>query len=174
MAELDSRILDAVESLLDGSEFEVVDVMCVGAPRGFTVQVLVDRVEGNITIEECAKLSRAVGDHLDQESVIDGQYVLELSSPGIDRPLRRAKDYVRFAGERVKITTFEKIDERHQHVGVLAGLDEEGGDVLLDTEEHGRMAIPLDAVKKSRLVRDPWAAHRDRKPRSGSRSERKA
>jgi ribosome maturation factor RimP len=155
-----ARLLESVETLLDGSDYEVVDLVCAGSSRGLIVRVLVDR-PGGVTIDDCARLSRAVGDHIDQHDLVPGRYVLELSSPGVDRPLRRGRDFARFKGETALIVTYEKVEGRHKHTGVLEGFDETREAVLLALPEGGSVAIPLGAVKKAHLKRDPWERRPD-------------
>jgi ribosome maturation factor RimP len=150
------RILRAAESLLRDTDTEVVDVETAGSSRGLVVRVYVDRADG-ITVDDCARISRALGDHLDADDVVPGRYVLEVSSPGIDRPLRRPRDFDRFAGEEAQVTTYEKIDGKHRHRGRLAGFDAAANAVILDGEEGVRISIPLAGIKKANLKRDPWA-----------------
>ncbi len=151
-------ILAEVEALFAASEYEVVDVVCAGSQRGLVVRVFVDKPDG-VSIEDCARVSRAVGDHIDAKELLPGRYILEVSSPGVDRPLRRPGDYERFAGETAEVSTYEKIDGRHRHRGVLVGFDAGTEEVRMRSEE-GEIAIPLGAVKKAHLVRDPWAPRR--------------
>jgi ribosome maturation factor RimP len=150
-----AKIQAEVESLLAASEYEVVDVQCTGSPRGLVVRIFVDRGEG-VSLEDCARVSRAVGDHFDTKGILTGHYVLEVSSPGVDRPLKRPADYRRFEGETAQVSTYEKIDGRHNHLGVLAGYDEDRQEVLLRTEAGEVVAVPLGAIKKAHLKRDPW------------------
>jgi ribosome maturation factor RimP len=150
-----SEILAEVESLLAASEYEVVDVQCTGSRRGPVVRIFVDS-EGGVSLDDCARVSRAVGDHLDAKGILPGRYILEVSSPGVDRPLKRPADYRRFEGETAQISTYEKIGGRHNHLGVLAGYREDRREVLLETEAEGTVTIPLGAIKKAHLKRDPW------------------
>ncbi len=158
------EILNEVETLLAASEFEVVDVECVGSSRGTVVRIFVDKPEG-VSLEDCARVSRAVGDHFEARSTFRGRYVLEVSSPGVDRPLKRPRDFQRFRGETAQVSTYEKIDGRHNHLGVLEGYDEARDEVRLRDSDGNLIGIPLGAVKKAHLKRDPW----DRDPRTGSR-----
>jgi ribosome maturation factor RimP len=150
-----AELLAEVESLLAASEYEVVDVQCTGSSRGLVVRIYVDKEEG-VSIEDCARVSRAVGDHFEARGTFPGRYVLEVSSPGVDRPLRGAADYRRFAGETAVISTHEKIDGRHNHQGVLEGFDDDRQEIVLHAEDGSRVALPLGAVKKAHLKRDPW------------------
>jgi len=150
-----AEILEEVETLLEASEFEVVDVTTEGSKRGLVVRVLVDKEDG-VSLEDCARVSRALGDHFDARGTLSSRYVLEVSSPGVDRPLRRPEHYQRFLGETARVTTHEKTDGRHTHVGVLVGFDAERDELTLDLSEGDSLVIPLGAVKKARLMRDPW------------------
>ena len=150
-------ILQHVESLPGDAETEVVDVETTGSSRGLIVRVFVDR-SGGVSIDDCARISRALGDHFDATDLIPGRYVLEVSSPGIDRPLRRPQDFEKFSGEEAQVQTYEKIEGKHKHRGKLAGFDSQAQAVLLD-EEGTQVAIPLSGIKKANLKRDPWGSN---------------
>lgn len=157
--ERNGQILEAVESLLGPSEYEVVDIDTVGSKRGLVVRIFIDKPDG-VTLEDCARLTRAIEDHFESRDTLPGRYVLEVSSPGIDRPLRKPADFGRFAGEAAKVTTFEKIDGKHNHTGVLEGYDKDKDAVLLRDEEGVLLTIPRGAIKKAHLHRDPWGGRR--------------
>lgn len=150
-----TELLAEVEALLHATEYEVVDVQCTGSSRGLLVRIFVDK-EGGVSIEDCARVSRAVGDHFEAHGTFPGSYVLEVSSPGVDRPLRRAEDYRRFAGETAVVSTHEKIDGRHNHEGVIDGFDDARQEISLRLGDGSAVALPLGAVKKAHLKRDPW------------------
>lgn len=156
-------ILRLAESLLGGTDTEVVDVETAGSSGGLIVRVYVDRA-GGVSVEDCARVSRALGDRLEAEDVIPGRYVLEVSSPGIDRPLRRPGDFERFAGEEAQVRTYEKIEGKHTHRGRLAGFDAEANAVLLEDEGGVRVSIPLAGIRKANLKRDPWSPNERRRP----------
>ena len=156
--ERNEHILRSVEGLLEGSEYDVVDVVCTGTKQGLTVRLLVDK-EGGVTLEDCARVSRAVGDHFEATQVITSRYVLEVSSPGVDRPLRRPADFVRFKDETATVSTYEKVDGRHNHTGVLVGFDQDQDAVLLRMTDQGQVvSIPRGAIRKAQLKRDPWGS----------------
>jgi ribosome maturation factor RimP len=166
-----SRIRTEVGDLLRDSGYELVDVETGRGSRGLVVRVIVDK-PGGVSVEDCARVSRAVGDRLEAGGVIPGRYVLEVSSPGIDRPLKRAADYERFVGETVEIVTHEKIEGRHHYRGVLDGFDAALDAVRVRDEQGGLAAIPLSAIRKANLRRDPWPAGRGRAPKP-SKGKRK-
>jgi ribosome maturation factor RimP len=150
-----AEILEEVQTLLEASEFEVVDVTTAGSKRGLVVRVFVDKKDG-VSLEDCARVSRALGDHFEAHGTFRNRYVLEVSSPGVDRPLRLPEHFQRFLGETAQVTTHEKIDGRHNHVGVLAAYDAERDEMTLELADGGSLVIPRGAVKKAHLKRDPW------------------
>ena len=141
--------------MLAQSDLELVDVELGGSPRGLVVRVLVDKA-GGVSVGDCARVSRALGDDLEAADVIPGRYILEVSSPGIDRPLKVREDYERFAGEQAEIATVEMIGEQRDHRGQLAGFDAATDSVMLTLESGSTVAIPLGAIRRARLRRDPW------------------
>ena len=149
------QILKEIDDLLAESELELIDVQTVGSSRGLVIRVFVDK-PGGVSVEDCARVSRAVGDHLETSKAILGKYVLEVSSPGVDRPLRRPQDFEQFDGEEIRVSTYEKIDGRRKHDGILAGFDAKAGSVLVRDETGEPIAIPLGAIKNAHLRRDPW------------------
>ncbi len=104
--------------------------------------------QGGVTVAGCAKVSREASALLDVEDPIAGAYVLEVSSPGLDRPLARPKDFERYRGQRVRLRTEAPVDGRRNFAGVLQGM--EGGMVVLDGEE-GAMAVPFAALKRAHV-----------------------
>ena len=173
-ADRETRIREGIEKLLSGGDLEFVDVEFGGAPRGWLIRILVDR-PGGVSVEDCARVSRAVGDHLEAIDAVPGRYVLEVSSPGIDRPLRRREDFSRFAGETAEIVTLEKIDDRRDHRGTLAGFDPATDSVLLTVEDGSTTAIPLGVIRRANLRRDPWLGVRGgggKEPKEPSKRKR--
>jgi len=151
----EARLRERVSALLQQSDLELVDIELGGSPRGLVVRLLVDK-PGGVSVEDCARVSRAVGDDLEAADVIPGRYILEVSSPGLDRPLKRREDYERFTGEDADVITVEKIGEQHDHRGKLAGFDTATDSVLLALESGNTVVIPLGAIRRATLRRDPW------------------
>ena len=151
----EAQLRERVSALLAQSDLELVDVELGGSSRGLVVRVLVDK-PGGVSVEDCARVSRAVGDDLEAVEAFPGRYTLEVSSPGIDRPLKRREDFERFAGEEADVITVEKIGEQRDHRGRLAGFDAATDSVMLTLESGSTMAIPLGAIRRARLRRDPW------------------
>lgn len=131
--------------------FALVRVAMIGGQRNATLQVMAeDGATGQLTLDQCAAISRRLSDCLDAADPIAGEYRLEVSSPGIDRPLTRAADYARWAGHMARIALATPVDGRKRLDGRLLGLD--GDAVALDVERVGRMVVPLGAVQSAKLL----------------------
>src|SRR5262245_21531744 len=105
--------------------------------------------EDSVSVDDCAHVSRDLSAALDVEDLVPTAYTLEVSSPGLDRPLRHAADYRRFAGRRAKIVMHAAVDGQMFFKGTLAGVD--GGDILIDGEDRKRHRVPLAAVTRANL-----------------------
>jgi ribosome maturation factor RimP len=154
-----AQILELVERLLARSEYDVVDVETAPSKRGMVIRIFVDKA-GGVTLDDCARVSRGLQDGIDAEGIVPGAYVLEVSSPGVDRPLRRPEDFRRFAGERVRATTYEKIEGRTHHDGTLVGYDEDTDAVSIEADTGETWVLPRGTIRKAHLRRDPWAGRR--------------
>ena len=143
------RVETIIAPTLQDMGFDLVRVRISGAQR-LTLQVMAERLDdGTMTVEDCAAISRAVSTLLDVEDPIKGSYTLEVSSPGLDRPLTRPKDYTRFAGLEVKIELREPMDGQRRFRGRIAGLADD--QVQLDTEDT-RVAIPYADIERAKLI----------------------
>lgn len=142
-----------IEPALESMGYELVRVAMFGKDQP-TLQIMAERSDhGDMTVEDCAEISRAVSAILDVEDPIPGTYTLEVSSPGIDRPLTRAGDYERFKGHEAKVETRDPLDGRRRFKGVLAGLSEDGGAALVAVDDTGEtVAIPLAMIARAKLV----------------------
>jgi ribosome maturation factor RimP len=131
---IDRRLADIITPVIEGLGFELVRVRLMGG-RTRVLQIMADRPDGGIGVDECGEISTAVSATLDVEDPIEENYVLEVSSPGIDRPLTRLKDFEVWKGWEARIETSELIDGRRRFKGALAGV--EGDEVLITIEEAG-------------------------------------
>jgi len=147
-AAIDRRLAAVVQPTIEGLGYELVRLRLMGGKRN-TLQIMAERPEGWIEVDDCARISRAVSAVLDVEDPIGGEYVLEVSSPGIDRPLTRMKDFERYEGYEVKIETAEAIDGRKRFKGVLAGVQD--GEVLIEIPE-GVIGLDFDLIADAKLV----------------------
>lgn len=144
------KVAELIEPSLNAMGFELVRVVVSGKTRP-TLQVMAERADrGPMSVEHCAEISRTVSAILDVEDPFPGTYQLEVSSPGIDRPLVRSRDYERFAGFEARIETQEPIEGRRRFRGRLLGLD--GDQVRLQLTEGGEQAIDLAAIRRAKLV----------------------
>ena len=141
------RIEDTVAPTIVGMGYELVRVHM---SRGGTLQIMVEPADGRpMGVEDCAVVSRALSAVLDVEDPISSAYTLEVSSPGIDRPLTRAKDYSRWAGHMARLETAEPVDGRRRFNGTLLGL--EGDVVRIRLEDGQETGVPLSAVTRAKL-----------------------
>jgi len=151
---LAAEIATLVEPVLTDQGFRLVRVVISGR-NGSTVQIMAERTEaGTITVEECAEISRQLSPILDVHDPIPGQYTLEVSSPGIDRPLVRPSDFDAWAGYEAKIELKEPISGRRRFRGVLEGIEGDEVRIEADLDQLGRQVIglPLALVGEARLV----------------------
>lgn len=125
------KVLEILSPSVESMGYEIVRIKLNGSGAAKALQVMIDRVDGkSIVVEDCEKVSKHVSALLDVEDPIQEAYNLEISSPGVDRPLTRLKDFVKFAGFDVKLETRAKIDGQAKFRGKIAGC--EGDEVLLD------------------------------------------
>jgi ribosome maturation factor RimP len=147
VTELLRRIEEIVAPTVVGMGYELVRV---AMSRGGTLQIMIEPADGRtMDVEDCATLSRALSAVLDVEDPISSAYTLEVSSPGIDRPLTREKDYARWAGHLARVETSQPIEGRRRFKGTLLGL--EGGNVKLKLDDGKETHVPLELVTKAKL-----------------------
>jgi len=147
-AAIDRRMAEIITPVIEDLGYELVRVRLMSG-KNTILQIMADKPEGGIEVDDCAKISTAVGATLDVEDPIVDEYALEVSSPGIDRPLTRLKDFENFEGYEAKIETTEMIDGRRRFKGQLAGID--GNDVLINVEE-GTIGLQFDWLSDAKLV----------------------
>ena len=147
-AAIDQRLAEIITPVIEDMGFELVRVRLMSG-KSTTLQVMADRPDGGIEVDECAKISQAIGAVLDVEDPILDEYSLEVSSPGIDRPLTRLKDFDAFEGYEAKIETTELIDGRRRFKGELAGVEDD--EVLINVEE-GTIGLKFDWLSDAKLV----------------------
>jgi ribosome maturation factor RimP len=151
VTELERRIEGIVSPAAEGLGYEVVRVMLAGGGRDGRLQIMAERRDGQaMTIDDCERLSRTVSAILDVEDPIVGAYTLEVSSPGIDRPLVRRKDWERWTGHVARVELVEPLDGRKRFKGVLLGLD--GEDARLRLDDGAEVRLPLARVARAKLV----------------------
>lgn len=149
---IDRRLAAIVGPVIEGLGFELVRIRLMGGKTRI-LQIMADRPDGGIEVEDCATISTAVSAVLDVEDPIEENYVLEVSSPGIDRPLTRLKDFDMWVDYEARIETTELIDGRRRFKGVLQGT--EGDEVLIEIEEGGQpltIGLKFDWLSDAKLI----------------------
>ena len=146
------KMQDSVEALAETiaeeAEVELVDLEFKTSKDGLHVIVYVDKPEG-VSLYDCEQVNKLLGELLDIKDPIPSSYMLEVSSPGIERPLKKKNDYLRFQGRNVKIKTYQKIEGQKNFKGVLEGLENEC--VVIQAEDGNRIHIGLDLISKAHL-----------------------
>lgn len=145
---IDRRLAEIVGPVIEDLGFELVRIRLQGGNTPL-LQIMADKPDGGIEVDDCAQISLAVGAVLDVEDPIIDEYTLEVSSPGIDRPLTRLKDFEAFEGYEVKLETADLIDGRRRFKGALAGID--GDEVLINVEE-GTIGLRFEWLSDAKLV----------------------
>ena len=149
---IDRRLAAIVGPVIEGLGFELVRIRLMGG-RTRVLQIMADRPDGGIEVDDCATISTAVSAVMDVEDPIEENYVLEVSSPGIDRPLTRLKDFDMWVDYEARIETTELIDGRRRFKGTLQGT--EGDEVLIEIEEGGQpltIGLKFDWLSDAKLI----------------------
>jgi ribosome maturation factor RimP len=150
---IDRRLAEIVGPVIEGMGFELVRIRLMSSTKSKTLQIMAERPTGGIEVDECAQISTAVSAVLDVEDPIEDEFTLEVSSPGIDRPLTRLKDFETFEGYEARIETDEMFDGRRRFKGELAGVEE--NDVLINIIEHGEtvtIGLKFDWLSDAKLI----------------------
>ncbi|UCF37872.1 MAG: ribosome maturation factor RimP [Acidobacteriota bacterium] len=148
MIDVERRAEQLIQDLVESEGFELVHVEFVPKGGAPILRVYLDR-PGGITISDCAEVSRQISALFDVEDFLDFHYTLEVSSPGIERPLFKADDFRRFTGKEIRLVTFEKVGNRKNFTGYIVELVE----TVLSLDCEGVLyRIPLENVKKANLV----------------------
>lgn len=147
-AAIDKRLAGMITPVIEDLGFELVRLRLMSGKK-ITLQIMAERPEGGIEVEDCAKISTEVSATLDVEDPISGDYTLEVSSPGIDRPLTRPKDFETWYGYEAKLETSEMIDGRRRFRGKLHGV--ENGEVLIEIPE-GIIGLKFDWLSDAKLM----------------------
>ena len=151
---MDARLAEMLTPSIEGLGYRLVRVRLMGGKRA-TLQIMAERPDGTMEVEDCAQLSRLLSAVLDVEDPIDGAYSLEISSPGIDRPLTSPADFERYAGFEAKLETRDLIEGRKRFRGPLRGLAENAQVAIEVEKEAGArevVALPFDALADAKLV----------------------
>ena len=144
------RVFSLIEPMLEDIGFELVEVEYLTMHGRWVLRLYIDK-EGGVTIDDCADVSRDLGDIIDVKEIIDHEYVLEVSSPGLNRPLRKERDFIKVIGSRIKLKMTRDLDGQKNFTGKLK--DYNNRIIFLETE--GKLIeLPFDEVEKSNLIYD--------------------
>jgi len=137
------RARELIVNLLEAKKVDLVQLTYRREGGRMVLRLLVDK-EGGITLDECSSLNEEIGRILDEENLINERYILEVSSPGLDRPLKTKRDFERVMGQRIRVHTYEPVGETRDHKGEVDSVDEENVTV-------SGIKIPLAKISKARL-----------------------
>ncbi|HKM39964.1 MAG TPA: ribosome maturation factor RimP [bacterium] len=149
MSTIIKTVTDLIEPIIEQEQLELVDVTYSKEGGRFFLRVFIDKPKG-ISIDDCERVSVLVSTLLDQHDPIPQSYVLEISSPGLDRPLKHRRDCERFRGKKVKISMYAPVKGRRRLTGVLLGFKD--GHMRLKLENEDTVSVPWEAIAQARLV----------------------
>ena len=147
--EMVDRIKDICSNLLKEKEIELADIIYRKEGPNMVLRLIVDK-KGGVTIDECSWVNERLGELLDKENFITDRYVLEVSSPGLDRPLKTKKDFELVKGKLVKIITYGPVEDKREHIGKVLSCDEEFVTIELKKTSIARK-VPLNKIAKAQL-----------------------
>lgn len=136
-----------VTPIIHENRLELVDVEYKKEGKNWFLRIYIDK-EGGVTVDDCTRVSREIEDLIDVEEVVPSSYILEVSSPGLDRPLKREKDFLRFKGKRAHVTTYTPIHEQKSFKGTIRDFQEDT--LFLDIDSQP-VEIPKSQIAKARL-----------------------
>ena len=137
--------------IMEANGFELVDVEYVKEAGNWYLRAYIDK-PGGITVDDCEVVNRELGDLLDRDDFIDESYILEVSSPGLGRPLKKERDFIRSTGEEVEIRTYRMVDRQKEFRGVLKAWDKDT--VTIETEDGQEQIFDRDNIALIRLAFD--------------------
>jgi ribosome maturation factor RimP len=148
----DLRLLELLDPVAEAAGYEIVRLRLMGGEKQRRLQVMAERPsDGDMNVEDCARLSRALSEVLDAADPVTGEYVLEVSSPGVDRPLTRLKDFATYEGYEARLELDRLAEGRKRFRGMLAGVDGDNVAIDLEGEEHTAL-IPFAWIIDAKLV----------------------
>ncbi len=137
--------------IIEENDFELVDVEYVKEVGNNYLRIYIDK-EGGITVNDCELVSRQLGDLLDEEDFISSAYILEVSSPGLGRPLKKEKDFARSIQKEVEVKLYKQINKQKEYTGILVDYDKDK--IVLELDEDETIEIPRDLIALIRLAFD--------------------
>jgi len=164
---IEEKIAGFIAPVIEQAGFRLVQVQMTSDRASAILRVMAENPQTqNLGVDECARLSREVAAILDVEDPIKGAYRLEISSPGIDRPLVSAQDFIEYTGYEAKVEIDPPLEGQKRFRGYLQGM--EGDQILLETEDQGNLSLPYHAVRKAKLVLTDELLERTRKEKEAA------
>ena len=140
-------IIELTEPVILSEGMELIDIDYRQEPRGWVLRFYIDK-EGGVTLLNCSRISSQLGSLLEVKDIIPHRYVLEVSSPGLNRPLKKEEDFIAYAGETIKVTTLKPIEQRRNFSGILQGFKD--GKVMLSADNQ-EILIPFPLIAKANI-----------------------
>ncbi|MCR5878031.1 ribosome maturation factor RimP [Phenylobacterium sp. J367] len=148
----DARLLELLDPVAEAAGYEIVRIRLMGGSEQRRLQIMAERPsDGDMNVEDCARLSRAISEVMDAADPISGEYLLEVSSPGVDRPLTRLKDFETFEGYEARLELDRLAEGRKRFKGVLAGVEGDSIGIDLEGEDETAM-VPFAWITDAKLV----------------------
>ena len=148
----DLNLLELLDPVAEAAGYEIVRLRLMGGEHARRLQIMAERPsDGDMNVEDCARLSRAISEIMDAADPIAGEYTLEVSSPGVDRPLTRLKDFSDYEGFEARVELDRVAEGRKRFKGMLAGVEDDAVAIDLDGEEETAM-IPFSWIVEAKLV----------------------
>jgi ribosome maturation factor RimP len=166
----DWRLLELIDPVAEGQGYSVVRLRLMGGDKARRLQIMAELPDGSMPIDDCARLARAISQVLDDADPVHGEYVLEVSSPGLDRPLTRFEDFETFEGFQAKLELDRLAEGRKRFKGELAGVDGEHVAVNLEGEADTAL-LPFAWITDARLVIDDALLKRGAEARAARLAE---
>lgn len=149
---LEEKIREIILPVIEYEGFELFDIKFLKGGKNSYLRIFIDKERGGVTLDDCQNISTQIGAILDVEDPIDRHYILEVSSPGLDRPLKKGGDFIRFKNRMIKLSTFEPLTGKKSFTGKI--IDFKDNVLLLDVNKKGIINIPYNQIKNARLEVD--------------------
>lgn len=148
--ELKQKLMILAQNVCDEAGVDLIELNVRRHGGEVIVQILADFPMGGINLEQCSLLNRCVVEVIDRNNAIDGEYSLELSSPGLDRPLSHRKDYLRVLNQEIRCVLKQPVEGKREHTGILKEVRDT--QICVKTQKYGEVTIPIDQVTKALVV----------------------
>ncbi len=147
----DAKLLELLDPVAEAAGYEIVRLRLMGGEHARRLQIMAETPDGEMVVEDCARLSRAISEVMDAADPIAGEYTLEVSSPGVDRPLTRLKDFANYEGFEARLELDRVAEGRKRFRGILAGVEDENVAIDLEGEESTAL-VPFSWVIEAKLI----------------------